>query len=60
MDKPIITPAVNGEYSTITLPGGLIETIFFGDDGSQVFVGRTVMSVREIANQQIAAFESRS
>lgn len=43
MDKPIINRRVGGEYSTIVLPNGIIETMWFGDDGSQRFVARTVM-----------------
>lgn len=53
--KPITTRGVGGEYSTVLLPDGTVETVWFGDDGSHRFVKRTVLpSVADIAKQHIA------
>lgn len=32
MDKPLTTRRNGGEYSTVALPGGILETMFFPDD----------------------------
>lgn len=40
MNEPIIQRFGKGEYSTVELSDGTIETIYFGDDGSQRIVGR--------------------
>ena len=54
MDKPIINRRIGGEYSTITLPGGTIETVWFGSDGEQRMIGRYYpLSAREVAAMHI-------
>jgi hypothetical protein len=41
-EKPLITRRCGrGEYSTVTLPNGVIETCWFGDDGESRVIGRT-------------------
>lgn len=57
--KPLITRRHNGEYSTIRYPDGMIETVWFGDDGNDVTVGRTFQGLRETADKHIDAFESK-
>lgn len=57
--KPLITRRPGGRYSTVRLPDGVIETVWFGDDGSAVTVGRTYQGMRETADKHIAAFESK-
>lgn len=57
--KPLKTRRHNGEYSTIRFPDGMIETVWFGEDGSAVTVGRTYQGLRETADKHIAAFESK-
>lgn len=42
-EKPFITRRHGqGEYSTVTLPNGVIETCWFGDDGESRVIGRTI------------------
>lgn len=41
MFEPIIARYSDGEYSTIVLPNGIVETMWFGDDGEQRFISRT-------------------
>lgn len=56
--QPIITERYDGEFSTVELPGGVIETMWFGEDGSQVLVGRTYPhSKARIAADHIAEWE---
>lgn len=56
--KPVIVKAQGGEYSTVELPSGIVETIFFADDGSSKVIGRTFRkSVMEIAGEHIREFE---
>lgn len=60
MNKPIIHRGIGGEYSTVVLPNGIVETIWFGDDGSQQFVGRTSLPTAElIAQSHISVFEGK-
>ena len=51
MNKPKITPAPGGEYST-TQVGDYIETCWFGNDGSSHVIARTYFS--EIAAAHVA------
>lgn len=54
--QPIVTRIKDGEYSTIVLPNGIVETVFFADDGTSRTVGRTVPeSTRRIHERHIAA-----
>lgn len=54
MERPIINRRIGGEYSTIVLPDGCVETMWFGDDGEQRMVGRTwPESARQIAQKHI-------
>lgn len=54
MEKPIVTRAVGGEYSTVRLTDGCIETMWFGDDGDTRTVGRYFpMGVRAVAKMHI-------
>lgn len=56
--QPIITERYDGEFSTVELPGGVIETMWFGEDGSQVLVGRTYPQTKiAIAEQHISEWE---
>lgn len=58
--KPIITYRPGGEYSTITLPNGIIETMWFPDDPEQPSrcIGRTLpRDVRRVAADHIADYE---
>jgi len=56
--KPVIIRRGDGEYSTVTLPNGIIETCWFGSDGSSKVVGRTMpILIPTIAEQHVAAFE---
>ncbi len=58
MFRPILTRRPSGEYSTVVLPDGSIETLFFPDDGSEsVLVGRT-LSLGAIAKRHIAEYEA--
>lgn len=60
MNQPIITRRAGGEYSTVELVGGIIETMWFGDDGSQVMVDRTYLpTAQAIAAEHIARYESK-
>ena len=60
MNKPIITRRPGGEYSTVTLSNGFVETLWFPDDGSPaVLVGRTrPEDVRRIHAQHIENYEN--
>jgi len=50
---------IYGEFSTVELPDGVIETIFFGDDGSQTVVGRTIpATLSRIQAEHIANIEA--
>lgn len=50
MDNPHITPADNGEYSTVRI-GDYIETRYFDNDGSSRVIARTYLA--EIAREHI-------
>ncbi|GAA5198744.1 hypothetical protein [Microbacterium jejuense] len=54
MDKPIINRRFDGEYSTVLLPGGIIETMWFPHDPDEreVCVGRSTIAA--IAQRHIA------
>lgn len=41
MSKAITSRGDGGEYSTVLLPDGIVETMFFGDDGSSRTVARS-------------------
>lgn len=57
----IVTKRSNGEYSTAIVSGGqVIETMWFGDDGSSITVGRDVISKSDISKRHIREFEERS
>lgn len=59
MPKPHITRRHDGEYSTMVLPSGTIETFWFGDDGSEVFVNRTMPeSLATVAERHIRTHEN--
>ena len=59
MNKPYITTRPNGEYSTVVLPDGGIETCWFGNDGSSKVIGRYLPpSLSTVAYGHIAAYES--
>lgn len=59
MNKPIINRTfIGGEYSTVVL-GNVIETMWFGDDGSQRVVGRTIIDPVVIARRHIEEDEAR-
>lgn len=55
--KTLTTRKPGGEYSTVRLPDGVIETVWFGDDGNDMTVGRTYQGLRDIAEAHIKAFE---
>lgn len=50
MHKPHITPAENGEYSTVQI-GDYVETCYFDKDGSSRVIARTLLA--EIAREHI-------
>lgn len=55
--RPIITRRPNGEYSTVTLPDGTVETCYFPDDPGEPsrVIGRTdPHDVRRLAAKHIA------
>ena len=50
MSEPIIRRHGHGEYSTVELYDGTIETVYFWDNGFQEVVARTVPeTVEEVA-----------
>lgn len=52
--EPIITRREGGEYSTVLLPSNIVETIWFGNDGSSRVVGRTVIgSIAALAREHV-------
>lgn len=56
MSNPIITRTRNGEYSTVRLPNGVIETMWFPDDPRlfAVQVGRTLPeTLEQVAKRHI-------
>jgi hypothetical protein len=55
--QPIITKRPDGEYSTVRIGEDIVETIFFGKDGTTRYIGRTVISYRSIAQAHIAEYE---
>lgn len=61
MSNPIITRRAGGEYSTVVLPDGWIETCWFPDDPAEPsrVIGRTApQSVRDIAAAHIVEHEA--
>lgn len=59
MEKPFITRRSGGEYSTVTLPNGVIETCWFGDDGSSEVIGRSYpQTLASAAQEHINAHEA--
>ena len=62
MEKPFITRRYGkGEYSTVTLPDGVIETCWFGDDGSSRVVGRSrPLTLASAAEKHISEWEKES
>lgn len=58
-DIGAITSRFNGYYSTILLSSGIVETCWFGDDGSSEVIGRKRReSLASIADMHIREFES--
>lgn len=54
MPIQLITKRVlGGEYSTIITPDGIIETLFFGDDGTSRLVNR--IGIKHLALEDIEA-----
>lgn len=54
MRDQILTRRSGGEYSTVRLPNGVIETMWFGDDGTTRMVSRTLPeSLDSIAERHI-------
>lgn len=56
MDETIqrmVTKAAGGEYSTIRTRSGMVETMWFGEDGEQVTVGRTYQGLSDLADAHI-------
>lgn len=57
--KPLITHRSGGEYSTVILPDGVIETVWFDNDGSSQIVGRTYPQNKAAAAEaHIRAYEA--
>lgn len=50
-DKPILTNAPGGYYSTIVRPDKMVETMWFGNDGTEKCVG--ISDIRLIAARHI-------
>ena len=57
MNNTLITRREDGEYSTTRI-GDYIETMWFGDDGDQMFVSSTFLNLAAVAEKHIHAFES--
>lgn len=53
----IITKRDNGEYST-AIYGNIIETVFFGNDGSSEIVGQSIIRLSEYAHNHITTHEN--
>lgn len=51
-----ITRGNNGRYSTVYIGGsGVIETVFFGNDGSERYIGRYIPpTLAEVAAMHVA------
>lgn len=47
------TRTVDGEYSTILRDGNILETCFFGNDGSSEVIGVTALTVQEVHRSHI-------
>jgi hypothetical protein len=53
-----ITRRLTGEYSTVVLANGVIETCWFGKDGSSRVIGRTLpRSLAQVAEEHIERWE---
>lgn len=59
MEKPFITKRSAGEYSTVTLANGVIETMWFPKDPNElpITVGRTYTDLATIAKRHIDDYE---
>lgn len=56
--QPFITRRSNGEYSTVLLENGVIETVWFPRVGESVIVGRTwPQSIISAAQEHINSYE---
>ncbi|ROR94024.1 hypothetical protein EDD28_2448 [Salana multivorans] len=56
MTSPIVTRVQGGEYSTVVLSDGSVETCFFHDDGSSRVVARDFPErVQDIASRHVRA-----
>jgi hypothetical protein len=57
--KPIITRAgykgERGEFSTVVLPDGVVETCFFADNGKATVVSRSA-SLKAVHDRNVAEF----
>lgn len=60
MDKPFIVRRNDGEYSTIQLPNGVVETVWFPEDETKtsVTVGRTYVGLASVAERHIRDWET--
>lgn len=57
MPKVIATTRGDGgEYSTILRDGDVLETAFFGDDGSSRVIGVTVFQMRQVHHDHIERY----
>lgn len=56
--RPIITKRADGQYSTVLLPNEVVETMWFGNDGTAKTISRTVVRVRDIAERHIKEYEN--
>jgi hypothetical protein len=59
MQSPVVVVRPGGFYSTILLPNGVIETLWFGNDGTDKLVGSTHQpTLQEMSKKHIASYES--
>lgn len=60
MEKPFIVRRSAGEYSTVHLTNGVIETMWFPKDPNElpITVGRTYTGLSEIAKSHINDYEA--
>lgn len=60
MPKVVATTRTkDGEYSTILRDGNVLETCFFGDDGSSEVIGVSYLAVWAIHNKHMVEYERR-
>lgn len=57
--KPFIVRRNDGEYSTVRI-GDMIETVWFGNDGTSETVGRTYSGLAATAEAHIRAWEGQA